>query len=633
MPWIVSESRLSSKQKGSMPRAGLHEHVFCLNTSVADFVHRSGKLFVGFVDLKDAFGSLDHEIMLRELRSIGLPDQYLQLTKAIYDCSTFQVKTHRGITAPIERRKGIIQGCPYSVLCFEVAIDKWLRWIDIPAQISPTPVQGYVDDVCYAETNLDKFTEMTSKTEMFLNHTGMTAKHRKCAVSQAQRSGNNWKEVQQCEIMLQNDIMPVLQKEESYPYLGHDFFLDNKCNKQTAELISEFKDDLKTLDITLLPTSAKLEAVNTVYLPKVTFFFTSLMFTVKELSEIEDTIIFYARHWLKMNTSSTRSYFFTPKSEGGIGMINPSVMFNGKFMGFKIAALNSDDQHVRATARESLKLHMSRRKVRVSEDPEHSFAGYMVEDGKLVKDSKIHFPRSQWCFLFELCNREHIILRYNEENDMYFYAFTIEENVTASISNSKAFYIVFKNMKLGVFLNEWKNKSSQGRVRKSIDNVVDHKFSSTFLNNHKLSDDIRSFVCRGRLQILQCNSILHLYYNADRSCNLCNHPSETVSHILNGCKQLKDMYTKRHNRLVDLIYEKIPSQHNMSIIKDKTLTPSDFNDSSESFITTHRRPDITVIDTETRQVFLVEIAVPFDTFIGETYQNKFEKYLPLSRGN
>ena len=186
-------------------------------------------------------------------------------------------------------------------------------------------------------------------------------------------------------------------------------------------------------------------------------------------------------------------------------------------------------------------------------------------------------------------------------------------------------------MKLGVFLNELKNKSSQGRVRKSIDNAVDHKFSSTFLNNHKLSDDIRSFVCRGRLQILQCNSILHLYYNADRSCNLCNHPSETVSHILNGCKQLKDMYTKRHNRLVDLIYEKIPSQHNMSIIKDKTLTPSDFNDSSESFITTHRRPDITVIDTETRQVFLVEIAVPFDTFIGETYQNKFEKYLPLSR--
>ena len=96
-------------------------------------------------------------------------------------------------------------------------------------------------------------------------------------------------------------------------------------------------------------------------------------------------------------------------------------------MGFKLGTLNSDDPFVRATARESLDLHMSRRKVRMSEDPESSFAGYMVENGKLVKDSKIHFPRSQWCFLFELCNRENIFLRYNEESDMYFYAFTIDE--------------------------------------------------------------------------------------------------------------------------------------------------------------------------------------------------------------
>ena len=68
---------------------------------------------------------------------------------------------------------------------------------------------------CYSETNLEKFQEMTRKTEIFLDHTGMTAKHRKCAISQAQRSGNNWKELPQCEIRLQNDLIPVLKKEES----------------------------------------------------------------------------------------------------------------------------------------------------------------------------------------------------------------------------------------------------------------------------------------------------------------------------------------------------------------------------------------------------------------------------------
>ena len=79
-------------------------------------------------------------------------------------------------------------------------------------------MQGYVDDVCYAETDLVKFEEMTSKTEMFLDHTGMTAKHRKCAVLQAQRSGNNWKEMPQCEIRLQNDIIATILKLVPYDY-------------------------------------------------------------------------------------------------------------------------------------------------------------------------------------------------------------------------------------------------------------------------------------------------------------------------------------------------------------------------------------------------------------------------------
>ena len=106
MPWIVEETRLSPKQKGSMPRPGLYEHVFCLTTSVSDFMHQSGKILVGFVDIKDAFGSLDHEIMLRELKDIGLPEKYLQLTKAIYDSSTFQVKTDRGDNRPHREREG-----------------------------------------------------------------------------------------------------------------------------------------------------------------------------------------------------------------------------------------------------------------------------------------------------------------------------------------------------------------------------------------------------------------------------------------------------------------------------------------------------------------------------------------------
>ena len=104
----------------------------------------------------------------------------------------------------------------------------------------------------------------------------------------------------------------------------------------------------------------------------------------------------------------------------------------------------------------------------------------------------------------------------------------MDDDVSVSISHSKAFYIVFKNMKISKFIHGWMDKNSQGRIRKTTDGIVDHKISAAFLNNHKLSDDIISFACRGRLQLLQCNTLMHLYYKTHKFCDLCHHRNENV---------------------------------------------------------------------------------------------------------
>ena len=107
---------------------------------------------------------------------------------------------------------------------------------------------------------------------------------------------------------------------------------------------------------------------------KLNFYFPNLIFTEKELMCLEDNIISYARHWLGLKKSSTRSYFFTSRSKGGLGLLNPKVMYHAKHMQFCLEVLNNDDISVRHAARESLKLHMSKRKA-VTENGENSFAG------------------------------------------------------------------------------------------------------------------------------------------------------------------------------------------------------------------------------------------------------------------
>ena len=96
LPWMFETERLSSRQKGGSPRKGLQEHVFCFKTAIKDFKHESGKLHVIFFDIADAFGSLEHKIMLQEMEKLGIPQHYTEIIKDAYNGSTFKVRTSDG---------------------------------------------------------------------------------------------------------------------------------------------------------------------------------------------------------------------------------------------------------------------------------------------------------------------------------------------------------------------------------------------------------------------------------------------------------------------------------------------------------------------------------------------------------
>ena len=121
----------------------------------------------------------------------------------------------------------------------------------------------------------------------------------------------------------------------------------------------------------------------------------------------------------------------------------------------------------------------------------------------------------------------------------------------------------------------------QGRVARKVSKHADLGLSSAFLRNHKLSDDVRSF--------------------SPKICNLCNFHTETVSYVLNQCSKMKNNYQKRHNRVIDLISQKI-----------NILKPQMFESEQEIFVNPHTRPDIVIINRNEKEVATIEISTPFD---------------------
>ena len=89
---------------------------------------------------------------------------------------------------------------------------------------------------------------------------------------------------------------------------------------------------------------------------------------------------------------------FTPKCKRGLGIPQPHALYYDSRLSFILSVLNSDDMCVRQCARDSLALHMTKRKVPPAIAGQPSFAGYSVVNEKLNKTTKVISGPSQRMF-------------------------------------------------------------------------------------------------------------------------------------------------------------------------------------------------------------------------------------------
>lgn len=123
LPWLTENGILSSCQKAYISRQGMNEHVFCLKTGIDDFKHDSSKFYAVFLDFRDAFGTLPHNVMLHALKEVNLPQTYIDIIANVYKTFYIQVICGQTLTDPIPLEIGIKTSCPWSAVNFILAIN------------------------------------------------------------------------------------------------------------------------------------------------------------------------------------------------------------------------------------------------------------------------------------------------------------------------------------------------------------------------------------------------------------------------------------------------------------------------------------------------------------------------------
>ena len=170
--WATATSSFSPAQKGFLAYDGCGVHNFLLCSILGDS-RREKNLLLAWLDIKDAFPSVSHHLMLFFMERVGLSGSVLRVVQDIYSHATVAIRTGReSRTPPIPQRRGVKQGCLLSPILFNVVIEGLLRHLSasqggysIARYIINT--LAYADDVCVIASSKTKMQSLLDRCAEF----------------------------------------------------------------------------------------------------------------------------------------------------------------------------------------------------------------------------------------------------------------------------------------------------------------------------------------------------------------------------------------------------------------------------------------------------------------------------------
>ena len=192
-------------------------------------------------------------------------------------------------------------------------------------------------------------------------------------------------------------------------------------------------------------------------------------------------------------------------------------------------------------------------------------------------------------------------------------------------------------------MQSYKSKPLHGHYFRTCEEKIDTESSYLWMTRGDLKIETEGFLTAAQDQALPVNALKSIYdTNQSSLCRLCKERTETVEHLISGCKTLAaGEYKERHDSVAKNIHWHLCEKHGMQSTEkwwdhspqpvtenDQVKILWDFNVYTDRKITA-RRPDIIVINKTEKKVQLIDIAVPADHRVNEKEKEKIDKYQEL----
>ena len=264
---------------------------------------------------------------------MGFSESLICLIKDIYIDSTTVVRMKRDEeTDYIPVHAGVKQGCPVSPILFNLTTELLIRTVKsrcednstIPYQLHSHPIciLAYADDLVLVSRTRDGLQTMLDDVSSAADILNLNFRPDKCASLSLTCSKREPTRVGDTTFKVQHGSIPVLNREESYRYLGVPIGLlyDTKdMNNITVKLIS----DLEKIRDSLLTPWQKLDAIRTFIQPCLTYALRTCPVTRLALCVYRKKLIEVLRSICNLPKRSTQHYFFADRAVSGLGLQDP----------------------------------------------------------------------------------------------------------------------------------------------------------------------------------------------------------------------------------------------------------------------------------------------------------------------
>ncbi|CAG9569641.1 unnamed protein product [Danaus chrysippus] len=245
-------------QKGFLPGvSGCLEHNTLLSESLKDARKSERQITVCWIDLENAFGSIQHELMLFALRWYNFPPLVRDMIASYYSKLRFSIITKEGPSKSLSYNVGLFQGCCLSPIAFNIVINilvdklicnekKWGYRFKFNNKYTES-ILAFADDLAILTRNPKHCQVLLDEVDKFCEWTdGLRTKPSKCHCLCLGRRNTRYTSYDP-GLSLGGQCISTVTENAPFKFLGRK--IDNIGRTPSLEgIVDSFLNDLNKLD-------------------------------------------------------------------------------------------------------------------------------------------------------------------------------------------------------------------------------------------------------------------------------------------------------------------------------------------------------------------------------------------------